>query len=183
MLCFFQSHRGIKGFVFDEKDEPISNAIVKIVGRTHVVRTAKDGDFWRLLTPGKFYVVASAKNYEDQTKEVVVLKGVKATGVNFNLKRRRQLFGMNRLTFVTLVCLIGLLIMLIMYAMIRVFRRRGRRKGFSRKHGRNAYKDEYEREVAMKSFNSKALLRHDYSDDSEDEEEEYVVQGRPYRKS
>ena len=70
-----------------------------------------------------------------------------------------------------------------MYAMIRVLRRRGRRKGFSRMHGRNAYKDEYEREVAMKSFNSKALLRHDYSDDSEDEEEEYAVQGRPYRKS
>lgn len=176
-------HRGIKGFVVDEKGKPISNATIKIVGRTHVVRTAKDGDFWRLLTPGKYRVTASADEYEEETREVEVLKGIKASEASFTLKRQKKLFGMNRLAFLTLVCLIGLFVTLVMYAVVRVVRRRGRRKGFSRLHERNAYKDEYEREVAMKSFNSKALLRNDYSDDSDEEEEEYVVQGRSYRKS
>jgi hypothetical protein len=89
---------------------------------------------------------------------------------------------MKHVPFIVLACLIGVIVILMLFGVVRVLRRRGRRKDFAKLNGRNAYKDEYEREVAMKSFNSKALLRNDYSDESdEDELEEYVV--RSYRKS
>ena len=88
------------------------------------------------------------------------------------------------MSFIVVACLVGIVVAIMFFGVVRMFRRRGRRKDFAKLQGRSAYKDEYEREVAMKSFNSKALLRNEYSEDSEEDElEEYVVQGRSYRKS
>ena len=93
-------------------------------------------------------------------------------------------FGMKQMSFIVVACLVGIVVAIMFFGVVRMFRRRGRRKDFAKLQGRSAYKDEYEREVAMKSFNSKALLRNEYSEDSEEDElEEYVVQGRSYRKS
>lgn len=51
-------HVGIKGFVFDEYGKPVVNATIHVLGIEHNVHTAKDGDFWRLLMPGSYSVVA-----------------------------------------------------------------------------------------------------------------------------
>ena len=174
-----------------ENNRTIAGATIKITGLAHTVRTAKDGDYWRLLTAGMYQVTASADNHEDVTKEVRVADDLKGTVVNFKLgkakptqKKSVLYFGMKQMPFIVMACMLGIIATLIMFAVVRLFRRRGRRKDFAKLHGRNAYKDEYEREVAMKSFNSKALLRNDYSDDSEEDElEEYVIQGRSSRKS
>lgn len=188
----FKVHRGIRGFVRDESNKPIPGASIRIIGRAHVVRTAKDGDYWRLLTAGTYQVVASAEHYDGVTKKVRVSDDHNATVVNFTLakaveitpKKSMKFFGMKKITFVVLAIFIGIIVTVMMMGAVRISRRRGRRHDFAKLHGRNAYKDEYEREVAMKSFNSKALLRNEYSDDSEDDEfEEYVVQGRSARKS
>ncbi len=105
-------------------------------------------------------------------------KGEPKTG----LKTSVLFTGMKQIPFIVMACLVGLIATLMLFGVVRILRRHGRRKDYSKRNGRNAYKDEYEREVAMKSFNSKALLRNDYSDDSEEDElEEYVV--RSSRKS
>ena len=162
-----------------------------MTGLAHSVRTAKDGDYWRLLTAGLYQVTASAEHHESVTKEVRVADNLKAVVVNFRLTKGEPktslktsfLFsGMKHVPFIIMACLIGIIVILMLFGVVRLLRRRGRRKDFAKLNGRNAYKDEYEREVAMKSFNSKALLRNDYSDDSEEDEfEEYVV--RSSRKS
>ena len=44
--------------------------VVKKYG--HAVKSARDGDYWRLLNPGKYSVSASAPGYASVTKRVVV---------------------------------------------------------------------------------------------------------------
>lgn len=175
----------------DENNKPLPGATIEITGLAHTVRSGKDGDYWRLLTAGLYQVTASAEHYEKVTKEVRVADALKATVVSFRLpkgkptpKKSMMFFGMKHLPLIAMASLIGIIVALTLFGLVRFLRRHGRRKDFSKRNGRNAYKDEYEREVAMKSFNSKALLRNEYSDDSEEDElEEYVVQGRSYRKS
>ncbi len=48
---------GIKGVVQDTQGNPIPNAEVKVVGRDHPVFTTSQGEYWRLLMPGKTYTI------------------------------------------------------------------------------------------------------------------------------
>ena len=48
---------GIKGVVTDQNGQPIEGAEVKVQGRVHPVHTTRNGEYWRLLMPGKTYTV------------------------------------------------------------------------------------------------------------------------------
>ena len=72
ILFMKEVHGGVKGFVMDEKGSPISNARIDVVGRTHSVFSAKDGDYWRLLVPGNYTVRVSAAGFNTTEKSVVV---------------------------------------------------------------------------------------------------------------
>ena len=85
LLAFIhQVHRGIKGFVKDVNSNPIAGATIHVVGRNHSVTTATDGDYWRLLLPGLYNIVVTAKGYTRAQAEVVVVNG-SATKLNFTL--------------------------------------------------------------------------------------------------
>lgn len=99
-----QSHIGIKGIVRDAKTgEPIEGAYIKVKNITdgvnklinHDISSVKSGEFWRLLTPGKYEVLAVKNGYEPEVKEVIVnsqYPNGEALRIDFNLKPFEDLF-------------------------------------------------------------------------------------------
>lgn len=68
-------HKGVKGFVRDVNGNAISGAIINVKGRDHSIRSADDGDYWRLLVPGTYTLEVSAEGYNTATVQVTVNEG------------------------------------------------------------------------------------------------------------
>ncbi|KAK3865556.1 hypothetical protein Pcinc_028850 [Petrolisthes cinctipes] len=86
LLAFMeQVHTGVKGFVQTEEGVGVSNATISVAGISHDVITAADGDYWRLLSPGKHIVTAYAHGYEPVSQSVDV-PHLWAAQVNFTLQ-------------------------------------------------------------------------------------------------
>ena len=61
---FIQVVHGIRGFVFDaESNTPLSGAVISVHGIEHNVTTYRDGDFFRILTPGIYNVTVQRLGY------------------------------------------------------------------------------------------------------------------------
>ena len=50
-----QVHSGVKGII-TRNNTPIANATIRVLGNKKVVKTTKDGEYWRLLMPGKYLI-------------------------------------------------------------------------------------------------------------------------------
>ncbi|XP_013920407.1 PREDICTED: adipocyte enhancer-binding protein 1 [Thamnophis sirtalis] len=101
LLTFMeQVHRGIKGTVTDEQGDAIANASISVMGIKHDVQTASGGDYWRILNPGEYRVIAKAEGYNPSAKTCSVFYDIGATQCNFilsrsNWKRIREIIAMN----------------------------------------------------------------------------------------
>ncbi|XP_067389491.1 inactive carboxypeptidase-like protein X2 isoform X2 [Emydura macquarii macquarii] len=82
-----QVHRGIKGMVRDVSGKGIPNAIISVEGVNHDIRTASDGDYWRLLNPGDYMVTAKAEGYTSSTKNCAVGYDMGATLCDFTISK------------------------------------------------------------------------------------------------
>lgn len=59
-----QVHRGIKGVVRDKSSrQGIADAVIRVEDHDHDIRSAADGDYWRLLNPGEYRVMVFAVGY------------------------------------------------------------------------------------------------------------------------
>ncbi|KOX76817.1 Carboxypeptidase D [Melipona quadrifasciata] len=70
------SRKGIHGVIRSSIGNPIPNAKISVEGIKHDIYAANDGDYWRLLVPGKYNVTVSAVGYESQMQTVTVTDGV-----------------------------------------------------------------------------------------------------------
>ncbi|MCI4376514.1 hypothetical protein PGIGA_G00189400 [Pangasianodon gigas] len=91
LLYMEQVHRGIKGVIRDkDTKQGIANAIVKIEDLDHDIRSANDGDYWRLLNPGEYKVIVWAEGYFPAMRRCSVGSEPQATICDFNLMRTPQ---------------------------------------------------------------------------------------------
>ncbi|XP_007442689.1 probable carboxypeptidase X1 [Python bivittatus] len=88
LLYMEQTHRGIKGVVRDKDTEQgIADAIISVDGINHDIRTAFDGDYWRLLNPGEYEVTAAAEGYHPVTRNCHVYYEDNPTICDFHLTK------------------------------------------------------------------------------------------------
>ncbi|XP_076002839.1 putative carboxypeptidase X1 [Genypterus blacodes] len=83
-----QVHRGIKGVVRDKLTRKgIVDAIIKVEDHNHDIRSAADGDYWRLLNPGEYKVVVWAEGYVPSMRRCHVGMEPRPTICDFSLTK------------------------------------------------------------------------------------------------
>ncbi|MBN3299224.1 CPXM1 carboxypeptidase, partial [Amia calva] len=88
LIYMEQVHRGIKGVVRDKDTEAgIADAIVVVDDIDHDIRTAFDGDYWRLLNPGEYEVTVKSEGYFPSTRRCNVNYEGYATICDFRLTK------------------------------------------------------------------------------------------------
>lgn len=88
LLLYLQAvHLGVKGVVTDEKTgEAIRGADVTIRDINYDVTTTLNGEYWRLLLPGKYSVLVSATGYENTEIHDVTVTDKETTVLNIKMK-------------------------------------------------------------------------------------------------
>nr|XP_057910595.1 probable carboxypeptidase X1 [Doryrhamphus excisus] len=91
-----QVHRGIKGVVCDkDTNAGIADAVIKVDDIDHHIRSASNGDYWRLLNPGEYKVTVTAEGYLPSSRTCQVMYDYFPTICDFNLtkipKRRMKI--------------------------------------------------------------------------------------------
>lgn len=67
-----QIHIGVHGFIRSSIGTPIYGAAITVNGIKHVSYSAKDGDYWKLLLPGKYNLTVYADGYEPNIQEIII---------------------------------------------------------------------------------------------------------------
>uniref|UniRef100_A0A8C2KBJ9 Carboxypeptidase X (M14 family), member 1a n=1 Tax=Cyprinus carpio TaxID=7962 RepID=A0A8C2KBJ9_CYPCA len=91
LLYMEQVHRGLKGVIRDKDTRAgIANAVIKVDGLGHDIRSAVDGDYWRLLNPGEYKITVWAEGYFPRIRHCSVGSEPHATICDFTLTKTSQ---------------------------------------------------------------------------------------------
>ncbi|XP_070572081.1 carboxypeptidase D-like isoform X2 [Ptychodera flava] len=179
-----QVHTGIKGFITSETDLPIEGAEIYIDGYSHVTKSAKDGDYWRLLLPGEYTVTVTAKGYVHDMKLVKVGEDEKIVNLHFTLTSESGILGLPPTLFI-IITGAGLALVIIMTIILwRVckYRKMDRKKhGFYRLDSDRMYQEEYADRLALRDYHSKqTLLNNGYRDNLSESDSEDDIMFKKY---
>lgn len=74
MLTFIESTKlGVYGHVRNSRRQPLEGAVIRVEGIDKDIKTTAQGEYWRLLVPGRMYnITASAPGFVDMTVNVEV---------------------------------------------------------------------------------------------------------------
>lgn len=67
-----QVHIGISGLIHSSIGNPVANASVTIDRHHLSTLSTKDGEYWKLVTPGKYNITVNAKGFTIHKEEVEV---------------------------------------------------------------------------------------------------------------
>lgn len=67
-----QIHRGVHGFIRSSISTPIGGAAVTLNDVTHVTKSTTLGEYWKLVTPGRYNISVEASGYAEHFEEVDV---------------------------------------------------------------------------------------------------------------
>ncbi|KAH7956686.1 hypothetical protein HPB52_011681 [Rhipicephalus sanguineus] len=87
MKLLEESHRGLRGIITDDEGYPVANGRLMIKGRYMPFRTSHKGEYWRILLPGTYTLMASSPGHDDAEVPVQVVEG-QTTVVNITLARK-----------------------------------------------------------------------------------------------
>ncbi|XP_043214130.1 carboxypeptidase D-like [Amphibalanus amphitrite] len=88
LLSYMEAvHMGVKGLVLDANNDPIHGAYVSVEGIDYNVTTTERGEYWRLLLPGEYTLIASAVGFQAMRASITVKDGETSRHV-FHLPRR-----------------------------------------------------------------------------------------------
>ncbi|MPC26472.1 Carboxypeptidase D [Portunus trituberculatus] len=98
LLAFMeQVHMGVKGTVEDaDTGERLKGIYVSVEEIHYNVTTSEQGEYWRLLLPGEYTLLATGYGYEAARQKVVVVNG---TVSRVDLKMKREAAGELELFF------------------------------------------------------------------------------------
>lgn len=80
-------HRGVFGYVRSTIGHPVENAAVTVDNNTHVTYSWKNGEFWKLLLPGKYNITIEADGFEKHSEEIVITEQDKVLRYDVSLMR------------------------------------------------------------------------------------------------
>lgn len=102
LACIEEVSNDARGYVINEDDEPIKDAVLSYDKSPHNIKSDKSGFYSILLLPGDHNVTATAPGYHDETKLVSMhsFKTRKFYTLVFKLIRDDNVMGMPRLVFV-----------------------------------------------------------------------------------
>lgn len=73
LLAFLgEVHRGVRGFTVDLNGQPIPNVRLRIKGRNVEFKSTNKAEYWRILLPGVYTIIAEHPNYQPTEKTFVI---------------------------------------------------------------------------------------------------------------
>jgi len=81
-----QVHSGVKGVVTDISGQPVSGARVRVVGINRDVITTGAGEYWRVLPPGQYRVMARGQTGRRSREVEVTVQGRESSIINLTLQ-------------------------------------------------------------------------------------------------
>lgn len=80
-----QVHRGVFGYVTSSIGHPVENAAITVNNNTHASYSWKNGEFWKLLLPGKYNITVEAEGFEPHSEEIVITEQDKVLRYDISL--------------------------------------------------------------------------------------------------
>ncbi|XP_057373845.1 carboxypeptidase D-like [Daphnia carinata] len=83
------THRGVRGLIIDKDTKrPIRDAYVHVLGIDKNITSTERGEYWRLLSPGRYTIQSFAEGYIPSASRSISITDIYTEQVNFELESK-----------------------------------------------------------------------------------------------